>query len=86
MHFKYNVTTYPIKIVTTYPKGVILLEIPVHQTHAHKAVIYDNIYDRVYFIFLLCQFPVVVGYFWGKMNFRKCKKFVQRGKQNYFWP
>ena len=32
-----------MKIVTTYIKGVILLEIPVHKTHAHKAVIIPSI-------------------------------------------
>ena len=32
MSCNYNVTTYPMKIVTTYPKGVI---IPVHQKPMH---------------------------------------------------
>ena len=31
-------------------------------------------------IFLLCQIPVVAGYFWSKVNFRKCKTFTRRGK------
>ena len=41
-------------------------------TRAHKAVIIAAIYTTgIYFIFLLCHFPVVVGYFWRKVNFRK---------------
>ena len=35
MYCNYNVTTYPMKIVTTYPKVVFLLEVPVNQTPMH---------------------------------------------------
>ena len=76
MYCNYNVTPYPMKIVTTYPKVVFLLEIPVHQkTHAHKAVIIPPIYPTGILHFPFGQFPVVVGYIWPKVNFRKCKQF-----------
>ena len=32
IYCNYNVTTYPMKTVTTYPKMVVLLEVPVNQT------------------------------------------------------
>ena len=32
----YNVTTWPMKTVTTYPMVVFLLEIPVHQKPLHR--------------------------------------------------
>ena len=35
MYCNYNVTTYHMKIVTTYPKVVFLLEVPVNQTPMH---------------------------------------------------
>ena len=51
------------------------------KTHAHKAVIFpaiNNYILQVYFFFISCQFPVVVGYF------PKCKKITRRGKKMFF--
>ena len=55
-------------------------------THAHKAVIIPSIYTTGIksFIFLLCQFPDVVGYFLAQLNFRKCNKITRRSKNLFF--
>ena len=54
------------------------------KTHAHKAVPISSMYIQVYLIFLLCQSPVVVGYFGRTVNYRKCKKLTRTGKNPFF--
>ena len=46
MYCNTNVTTYPMKIVTTYPKVVFFFTRNTcpSKTHAHKAVIIPSIY------------------------------------------
>ena len=67
------------------PRGNFTRNTCQSNTHAHKAVIIPLIYMLpVYFIFLLCKFPDVVGYFWRKVNFRKCRKITRRGKNQFF--
>ena len=82
MYDNYNVTTCPIKIITTYPMhgGIFARNTCPPKPLAHKAVLIPVLSSGIYFTFLLCQFPVVAGYFWRKVNFRKCKKFTRRGK------
>ena len=76
----------PHKNCNNLPQGGIFTKNTCQsKTHAHKVVIIPSIYIlQVYFIFLLCQFPVVVGYFWRKVNFWKCTKFTRRRKNQFF--
>ena len=86
MYDNYNVTTCPMKIVTTYPIWWYFYQKYMSiKPLAHKAVLILSIL-QVYFMFLLCQIPVVAGYSWRKVNFRKCKKFTRRGKNQFVWP
>ena len=79
-----NVATCPI--VTTYPMLVFFTRNTCpSKTLAHKAVLNPSLYTiQVFFIFLLCQFPVVAGHFWRTVNCRKCIfKITQRGKSQF---
>ena len=70
-----NVTTCPMKIVISYPMVVYSLYIPAHQKPLHTRQNYcTNPINVCYNSFSNCvRFPVVAGYFWHKVNFRKCK-------------
>ena len=86
MYWNYNVTTYPMKIVTTYPKVVFFTRSTCQSnTHAHKAVIIPSIYTTGILHFPTFSISRRSWIFWRKVNFRKCKKKKnpRRGK-NYF--
>ena len=79
-----------MKIVTTYPKVVFLLEIPVNQTPMHTRQYIFHQYNyilQVYFIFLFCQFPDVDGIFLAQGEFfENVKKLLGEVKIIFFWP
>ena len=72
MYCNYNVTTYPMKIVKTYPKGEILLEIPVHQKpHVHKAVTIPSIWTAGILHFPIVSISSCSGIFLAQGEFSK---------------
>ena len=84
MYCNYNVTTYPMKIVTTYPKVVFFTRsICQSNTHAHKAVIIPSIYTTGIH-FPICQFQIKLDIFCARCIFENEKKNTRRGTNQVF--
>ena len=81
-----NVSTGPMKTVTTYPMVVFFYRNTSASKPLHTMRYLSHQYYilQVHIISQLCQFPVVPGYFWRKVNFQKCKKFTRGGKNLFF--
>ena len=77
MYDNYNVTT-----CNNLPHGGIFFtrNTCASKTLSHKAVLIPTIYTTGTHHFSI----VSIGYFWRKVNFRKCKKFTRRGKNHCF--
>ena len=85
MYCNYNVTTYPMRIVTTYPKVVFFTRNTCQsKTHAHKAVIIPSIYTTGIHVLHFPTLSISSCSWIFLVNFRKCKKNSRRGKNNFF--